>query len=399
MSRVNFTRMSSTPTAPAAGKNEVFVDNADGRFKQVSDTGMVCALSDLGFRNKNLLSNGGFDFAQRQAPGSLVTYSNTSGRSYGADRWGMTNENASIQYQRIDSIAAPESDLSARMYGKFKKITNAGKMVITQVLEANDIAHLRGRTVRVQMKMRYTVAASMVVRLGLLQLTSAGTTDTMPATFVAAFGAVGTDPTWGTNIAAIVPSSAVGGVINGNAVDCTLTGSWVNYSATFVVPTNCKNLVVAVWTNGQPAGNDELNIAEAGLYEGCEIRDWFPFAHAVELERCQRYYCKTFPVDTAPAQSGGVGGSLRFVAGKAGAAAEYGQFRFPVTMRITPATLTSYNPAAANAQVRDSTVGVDCSAAAFSNSSDSMTDISATGNATTAVGSALDVHITADAEL
>jgi hypothetical protein len=261
------------------------------------------------------------------------------------------------------------------------------------------MAHLRGRTVRFQVKMRYTVAAAMAVRLGLLQLNSAGTVDSMPATFIAAWGAVGTDPTLGTNLAYIAPASASGGSINGNAIDCTLSGSWVTYSGTFVVPSNAKNIAVAVWTNGQPAANDELNLAEAGLYEGCEVRDWFPYNMSVELERCQRYYCKTFPVDTNPAQNAGAAGSLRFVAGKAGAASEYSQFRFPVTMRITPAIITGYNTSAANAQVRDATAGADCSATAFSNSSDAMTDVAATGNASTAVGNALDLHITADAEL
>jgi hypothetical protein len=388
----------ATPATPAAGFSTLYADSADRRVKAILDDAAIHVLSPsrLGV---NGLMNGGFWFAQRQAPGTLTTYSNTSGRTYGADRWGMTNENASIQYQRIDT-AFPETGLQARFYGRFKKITSAGKMVVSQVVEGTDIMPFRGRTVRFQAKMRFSVAASMTVRLGLLYLTSAGTIDTIPAAFVSAFGAAGTDPTWGTNLTAIAPTQVDGGSISGLGMTCVLTSGWVRYSACFAVPSNCLNLIAAIWTNGLPAANDELNIGEAGLYDGFEILDWSPLLVQRELERCQRYYSKTFAIDTAPAQSVGVNtGEFKFIAGRAGALLENSPsyMRAPV-MRIAP-TNTAYNPAAANAQVRDETGAVDCSAQAFAGNIDRSVGITATGNAATAVGNLLGVHVSSDAEL
>jgi hypothetical protein len=254
----------------------------------------------------NALINGGYDIAQRQVLTTLTTYSNTSGRTFGADRWGMTNQNASVQFAAVDTNAAPETGLQARYFGRFKKITNAGKIVVSQVIEGTRSEAMRGRSVRLQCKMRFSVAASMTVRLGLLELNSSGTVDTMPATFISAFGANSTDPTFGTNLALIAPTSAVGGTVVGNAVTCVLTSSWVVYSGIFPAPSTMKNLVAVVFTDAQPAANDELNIAEMGLYNGSDIQEWDPRLPGAEIALCQRYYAKTFPGLTAPAQNAGV---------------------------------------------------------------------------------------------
>jgi hypothetical protein len=60
--------------------------------------------------------------------------------------------------------------------------------------------------------------------------------------------------------------------------------------------------------------------------------------------------------------------------------------------------MTTFNPSAANAQVRDVTGAVDCSATATTPTANGLT-FSATGNAATAVGNALAIHLTAEAEL
>jgi hypothetical protein len=65
----------------------------------------------------------------------------------------------------------------------------------------------------------------------------------------------------------------------------------------------------------------------------------------------------------------------------------------------TPTTVTTYNPAAANAQVRDETNTVDCSATTVVGSNDRQTAITCTGNAATVAEGLLGVHISADAEI
>lgn len=125
--------------------------------------------------------------------------------------------------------------------------------------------------------------------------------------------------------------------------------------------------------------------------------EFLPFD--VSLARCQRYYFKTFPYTTTPAQNGGLEGAFRWGAGKAGAASEYASFTYPTILRVKP-TLTFYNPSVANAQVRDEVAAADCaSTAGGSNHGASVCSVFCTGNASTAVGNALTVHVAADAEL
>lgn len=401
MSRFTLNKVATPPT-PAVGKLTVFADTADGRVKVVDETGAVHFLTSCDW-GENVLLNGAFDLAQRQVPGTLTTYSNLTGRAYGADRWGMTNENASIQYQRIDSSGAPETGLQARMYGKFKKITGAGKIIVSQVIEGSNTMPLRGRPVRFQVKLKYAIAASMTVRLGLLYLTSAGTIDTIPATFVSALGAGGTDPTWGANLTALAPISVDGGAVSGLGMNCILTANWVRYSAVFTVPSNCKNLIAVIWSNGQLAINDELNIAEAGLFDGQEIMDFTPRPIHQIIQSCERYYQKTFDIDTAPVQNAGVAtGALRSVLGKAAATALAAQlqWRFRVPMRTATQTFTTYNPAAANAQVRQiGGTAADLTATATANPTANGVDVTATGAAGGAVGDQVGVHLSADNEL
>lgn len=387
------------PASVSPGKAYFGYDSVTKRAYTFDENGVVSFLTNWDTK-ESLLYNGGFDFAQRQAPATLTTYSNTTGRAYGADRWGMTNENASIQYQRVDSIAAVEAGLNARFYGKFKKITSAGKIQVSQVVEGANTGSLRGRTVRVQAKMRYTVAASMTVRLGLLYLTSAGTVDVMPASFVSAHGANGTDPTWGTNLTALAPVTVDGGSISGLGMTCVLTGSWVRYSATFVVPTTAKNLIPCIWSNSQLAANDELNIAETGNYDGSEIIDWTPRPYAQELALCQRYYQKSFAIDTAPAQNVGLAGSVRVPVTTAGISTVsiVGQVRHVVTLFHALGAITIYNPSAANAFVRNVTGPSDATATSTANPQTSGFHVNCTGIAAWAVGNDAAFHYSVEAD-
>ena len=62
-------------------------------------------------------------------------------------------------------------------------------------------------------------------------------------------------------------------------------------------------------------------------------------------------------------------------------------------------TCTLYNPAAANAQVRNITDGADLSASAVANVGQMGFEITATGTAGTAVGETLGVHWTCDSRM
>lgn len=390
----------AAPSTPSSGNGSLFLDT-EGRAKVLDATGVLKTLSDSA--RFNWLRNSGFWFAQRQAPGTLTTYSTTTGRAFTADGWAVTNENASVQYIRTDTQAAPESGLQGRFYGTYSKITANGKIVVSQCLEGGDAIALRGRTVRFQIWAKASV--STVLRLGMVQLTSAGTIDTLPATYISAFGGSAVDPTLGTNLSYIAPKSGVtpdNGTINGNAVDVTATTAWQRFGAVFDVPSNCKNILASVWSNAQVGTGASFSLSQCSLSDGYELQDWVPAVYSQELRRVQRYYQKSFLVDTLPAQNVGLNtGEIRGVAGKAGAVANAGfiAIQYLQPMRATPTTNTLYNPAAANALARNVTGAADMGATAITGATANNFYAAVTGVAATAVGDLIAIHYTSDAEI
>lgn len=120
---------------------------------------------------------------------------------------------------------------------------------------------------------------------------------------------------------------------------------------------------------------------------------------ATTRETAMRYYQKSFLEATTPAQNVGTGtGEFHATATIAAANPNrLGTVQFMTPMIAAPSTVTLYNPAAANAQVRDLTAAADCSASATSNLSDRGFVITCTGNAGTTLGGDLGVHWVADA--
>lgn len=393
----------AAPGNADAGASRIY-PKTDGNWEAKDENGEVHGISDLGDRG-NLLANPEFLLAQRQAPASLTTYSNTTGRSYGPDRWGMTNETASIQFQRVDTALTPVTGIAASYYGIFKKTTNAGKIFISQVIEGRNCVHLRSGKVRIQVKMKYSVgAAPPVIRIGLIQMKAAGTLDNMPATFVTMSTADGTDPTAGTNLGYLTPDVALNGTIVGNGVSCTLTTTFALYGATFTVPSDFKNLVFCIWSNADFAANDDVWVTECGMFSGPEVRGYQARPIADEIASCQRYYFKTFAIDTLPAAALGLGNSeVSGMIGIAGATAQFIVIPFPVRMRIGvggPAAVgTTFNPGAAGAEVRNVTGAATHTATAIANLVEHSCLVNSTGAAGGTVGQRMVVHITVDAEL
>jgi hypothetical protein len=262
--------------------------------------------------------------------------------------------------------------------------------------------HLRGQKVRCSVKLKQLVGSNQTYKLGLLQLTSAGTTDTSP-TFISAIGASGVNPTWGTNLSAITPDASPtgeNGTINGSFLEITSTAAWVRSSCVFTIPTDCKNLVWVLIKDATGGTTDSVGIAECQMTQGPEIIDFVQPPLSEELYRCERFFQKTFAVATVPAQNIGLNtGELKWTKVVAGATAGRAQWTFRTRMWTTPATITFFNPAAANAQVRDQTNSVDCSATTAVGTTDCQVGITYTGNAATVAEGLMSVHITADAEI
>jgi hypothetical protein len=404
----------TAPSIPSSQKVALYCDMADEKIKVLDDLGFTAILTPDGWRDQNLCINGDFGFAQRQVPTTLTSNAILAGgRTYAFDRFFQSNlgTTAVVQTQQVSNLGGAEIGIQAESYGKFKVITLASKLVVGQVIESTNMNHTLGLRVRFSCKMKYSVAASMPVRLGMVYMTGAGTVDTISRAasgFISAFGAAGVDPTFtaAANLAYLTPIIAEGGTITGNGVDINLTNAWVRYSATFLIPATARNIIPMVWSNTTLVANDELNITEWGVYVGEESRDWHPKHQALELIDCDRYYNKTFPILTAPAQNAGLVGAANGICSLAAATVLAGRvWWYPtVNLRRVPvaADITLYNPSAANALMRHPYIAVPAdmgATAVTANLADSAIEVAATGVATTLVGSVCTVHIAVDVDI
>jgi hypothetical protein len=117
---------------------------------------------------------------------------------------------------------------------------------------------------------------------------------------------------------------------------------------------------------------------------------------SLEMLLCQRYYRKTFPDGTAPAQNAGTPGALSTIAASTTAGALGLFWPFSEPMRAAP-TVTTYNPSAANANWRNTTGSTD----AVVNLDTASHKGVLIGEQTTAlvVGNIYRIHASADARL
>ncbi|MCE9561880.1 MAG: hypothetical protein K8U57_07485 [Planctomycetes bacterium] len=127
------------------------------------------------------------------------------------------------------------------------------------------------------------------------------------------------------------------------------------------------------------------------LEPGVQATPFERLLYTTAFNQCRRYYCKTFPSGTAPAQNAGTAGALFNSAAASGFGSSY---EFGVPMRAAP-TITTFNPSASNANWRDVTAAADRTATVGTTSPDRC-NISGSGSA---AGNANLIHFTANARL
>lgn len=413
MSDVIYSEAASAVPTPSAGYGRVFYDSADLRWKVKDANGVITQLARIGATDQNLLDNGGMMIQQRVATAStaIAGVSTTTRAGVVADRWAVTTSVATnLNWAQIDSAGATETSLLSRYYGSIIASTAGKKVMLSQFILNSRMAHVRGGKVRVSVKTSQKVGSAQTLHLGLLQLTSAGTVDVCPAFLTGAWSTTtGTDPAWGTNLSPIVPDAApVGenGTISGNWLNITTQSAWLRSSTVFTVPATAKNLVVVLFSDATGGTTDNLSVTECQLTQGPDVVDFVQVPLDVELVRCQRFFCKSFPLTVVPAASvsEATGGSgITAISGKTTTAALAANFRiqFPVTMWKAP-TVTYFTPTSSGAQVWRFSGAAAAAFTATATRTNSITDngcvVTATGDASNAVGDLVGVHYTADSE-
>jgi hypothetical protein len=152
--------------------------------------------------------------------------------------------------------------------------------------------------------------------------------------------------------------------------------------------------------NGVSSASNNFKLALIQLESGSVATPFERLPIATVLQQCQRYYEKSFPIATTPAQNAGVEGAvviMQWVGAAAGAGAQSIQYK---ALKRTDPTVTTYNPAATNAQVRNYSTGSDASVTAVgSASNDAQFNITFTTAGGSAAGNVNAVHWTSSAEL
>lgn len=413
MSYINLTK-TSAPATPAANKNLLYVDTISKRVVHLDDDGKTNVLNHDGLQDRNILTNGGFSIQQRltAASSAITGISTTTRAGQVADTWAVTTSVASnLNWAQIDVSGAADALLNSRYYGSIICASAVKKVMLSHWILNAEMAHLRGQQVRLSFKHAQKVGtAGQILKLGLIQLTSAGTVDTSPAFLSGAWSAsAGTDPAWNTNLSAVTPDSTVtpeNGTISGAYITTTTTAGWKRTSGVWTVPADCKNLVFVVFTDSSSLGaTDNFSFAEMQLTQGEEIIDYVEPPQVETLLRCQRRFCKSFPLTVVPAASvavatGGNGETSIITRAGATALASTIQIRFPVRMWKTP-TLTLWTPVGAGAvpyRINGTTPAAQTTAAT-TGLLDMGAVVTSTGDAAGVVGDLVGVHYSAEAEL
>lgn len=144
-----------------------------------------------------------------------------------------------------------------------------------------------------------------------------------------------------------------------------------------------------------------LNITGVHLRAGAYDNPYQPEPYRIAFMRAQSRYFKTFSPGTAPATNAGANtGEFQFPATVAGAGTQISpRLVFPNQMDVGNGTVTYFNPSAANAVCRDETAAGDGGAVTTANQNANGINITCAGNAGTAAGNLMGVHVTVDSNL
>jgi len=371
--------------------NKLSVDTLNGQSLQALATGLIKNTTSTGapviatagvdyatpsqiVGMKNRLINGAFNVNQ---PG-LTTAADAV---YHLDQWYALTETGSVTIaQQTDqengqptSLRMTQPDVTAKRIGS------------AQPIESINCRDLRGQTVAFRARIRCSV--SQAIRYAIVEWT--GTADAITKDVVSSWTS-GTFTT-GNFFIATTTIAATGSVT-------PAANTWTDLLASATISSSANNLIVFIWSEGTLAQNATLDLGAVQLAQGAQT----PFEArpvALEVEIAQRFYEKSFNIDTGPAQNAGTAGAMYFAQVVAGAVAQMATaVRFKVEKRSTP-TITLYNPNAANAQIRNDVTVSDWSGSAASSGGTSGFRVSGTGPSGSTSGNSGLFHWSADSRL
>lgn len=283
----------------------------------------------------NLLVNGDFQVWQLGTTFNSTTpvAGGNNDNVYTADQWILLSNGAAVV--DLAKYAIPPVGSRGAMFSL--QNTADTKWGLFQIVESQKSIPLRSNVVSFSLDMQ---AVSSLTGFKFYILAWAGTADSPTRDPISAWGAAQADPTLVANW-----SIAGSGVV-------TATSTFATYALENVtIPAGTNNIGVLFTTwDTSFAGGAIARFSAANLVEGARAQKFRSRPLAQEIVECERFYQKTFPLETYPTTNAGLPGALQAVLHSRGTGNPRCEvmWQFRNRMRTVPTTVTAYNPHAAN---------------------------------------------------
>ena len=307
---------------------------------------------------RNRIINGNMAVDQRNA-GASQTITAAAALAYTVDRWYAYSTGANVTGARVTGATANQYRY------QFTGAASVTAIGFGQRIEALNSADLAGTT----------ATLSVVLANSLL------TTVTWTAYYA------NTADTFGSLASPTVTSIATG--------TFTVTSTATQYSVNITVPAAATTGVQILFTVGAQISGT-WTIGNVQLEPGSVATPFERPLYSKQVADCQRYYCKTFSLATAPGNNVSSTGALKGAARNGSTTEPCANWKFPVSMRTEP-TVTLYNPGSGTAGQWANDGGATSSTAARSQWI--STEGCAMDNTGTAFNNASNIQAAASAEL
>ena len=264
--------------------------------------------------NRNILINGAMAIDQRNA-GASQTITAGSALAYTIDRWYAYCTGANATGQRVAGTAPNQYNY------RFTGASSVSKIGFAQRIEATNCQHLAGRTATLSVDLANSLLTTITWVASYANTADAFGTIASPTKTQIATGTFTVNSTltrYATSIA--IPAGATTGIEIEFSVGSQTSGTW---------------------TIGRVQLEDT---PEQTAFENRTIQQ--------ELQLCQRYFQKTFNLDTAVAFNAGVAGAIYYRSNSPTNNTNFcAIWNFSARMRTT-ASISLYNPLAGNTKWR-----------------------------------------------
>ena len=229
---------------------------------------------------------------------------------------------------------------------KFDQETANGKWGYVQILEARDAKSIIGDIASFSFKARKGGSNVTLETLRAAVVSWDGAEDAVTSDLVSAWNAAGVDPTLVANW-----------TYENTPSDLVLTSSYQTFTIENIsIDTgSTKNVAVFIWLDDTDATvADTAFITDIKLEKGIAATGYIPRPVQQEIDLCQRFYEKTYDINTTP-------GTVASVAPTVGSPiATFRGWQFFHTKKRTSPTMTVYSPdTGASGNLRDSTAALD----------------------------------------